>query len=285
MSEVELPELTIGKYKQPDVTIQYGKNPEELIEAKKSGVLYQAKKDDFLFKLNTVGSYRVQDGTTITIERQAWATDEEIRLFLLGSAFGALIQQRGLLPFHSSTVVKDNEAYVIGGMSGAGKSSLAATLVRNGFALLADDISVFNFINNQPVVYPGIPHLKLWEDVLLELEEDISNFPKVRPQILKYRKPMVSEFLNAPIPLSKIIILRTKNTPGFEHLLIRGSEKFNVLKNNTYRYQYLEGLDKTANHFKLISSIADNCEVYRLERPSNPLRLNELAGYFIEHLI
>jgi hypothetical protein len=283
-SELEIPELPSALFDRPDVRITLGTNPEQLPDPVGSGVLYQAKKDDLLFRLKTVGSYRVQHGNTITVERLNNATDEEVRLFLLGSAFGAMIHQREMLPFHGSTVVKNGGAWVIGGSSGAGKSSLAATLVRRGFDLLADDISVIKMEASQPVVYPGIPHLKLWEDVMKKLEEDLSLYPKVRPQLLKYRKPAGKEFINAPTPLHGIVILGTMNNPGFELKTIKGVEKFNLLKNNTYRYQYLNGLEKTVQHFRLATALASSCKLYQLKRPSSPLLLEELAEYFITEL-
>jgi len=284
-SEIELPELPPGNFSTHDVEIQWGNNPGELTDVKGRGVLYQAKKNDFLFRLNSVGSFRVQHGSSITVEKLDSATDEEIRLFLLGSAFGAMIHQREMLPFHGSTVVKDGNAYVIGGSSGAGKSSLAATLVKMGFYLLADDISVIKTEAGQPVVYPGIPHLKLWEDVMKKLEEDVAQYPKVRPQILKYRKPAGKEFINNSTPLHSIVILNSKNTPGFEIKAVKGVEKFNLLKNNTYRYQYLPGLEKTVEHFRMATELAGACKVFQLKRPTSPLLLEELANYFIEEVV
>ncbi|MCF8346878.1 MAG: hypothetical protein K9G38_06670 [Bacteroidales bacterium] len=284
-SDFEIPELPEKKFDTADVEISYGENPVALTNPRGKGVLYQAKKDDFLFRLDTVGSYRVQEGNKITVERLNSATDEEIRLFLLGSAFGAMIQQRDLLPFHGSTVVKDNKAYVIGGVSGAGKSSLAATLVKRGYSLLADDISVIRTNKEKVMVCPGIPHLKLWEDVMKKLEEDLTLYPKVRPQLLKYRKPAGPEFTNQSTELHSIHVLSSKNTPGFETEAVKGVEKFNLLKNNTYRYQYLDGLEKTVHHFRLTTDIAARSRVYRLKRPSSPLLLNELADYFEEEIV
>lgn len=284
-SEIELPELPAGNFKTHDVEIQWGENPEELHDAIGSGVLYQAKKDDFLFRLNTVGSYRVQKGNSITVERLNSATDEEIRLFLLGSAFGAMIHQRELLPFHGSTVVKNGIAYVIGGTSGAGKSSLAATLVKKGFFLLSDDISVISTEGGKPTVHPGIPHLKLWHDVMAKLEEDVTLYPKVRPQLLKYRKPAGEEFINKSTPIRSIVILNSKNTAGFEIQPVKGVEKFSLLKNNTYRYQYLPGLEKTVQHFRLATELAGACKVFQLKRPNSPLLLEELADYFAKEIV
>lgn len=284
-SEIELPELQEKAFSRADISIRWGQNPDNLPNPIKSGAMYQAGRDDFLFRLNSVGSYRVKKGSLITVNRLNEATDEEVRLFLFGSAFGALIHQRGLLALHSSAVVKDGKAYLISGISGAGKSSLAAILMNRNFSFLADDISVIDIEDGNPVVYPGIPHLKLWKDVIKKMGEEDAGFPPVREQILKYRKPAGSEFADKKTHIDKIIILSYKNSSGFEINEIKGADKFNHLKNNTYRLQYLIGLEKTKHHFKLVTQLANTCPMYHVLRPTSPLLLNELADFVEQKLI
>jgi hypothetical protein len=277
-SEIELPELIRSEFEITDVEIFLDQVPDDLPGYKSKGVLYKAKSGMFLFKLDTVGKYLVENGKTIRIERLNNSTDSELRLFLLGSAFGALVHQRELLPFHGSTVVKDGRAIIISGNSGAGKSTLAAILVKRGYHLLADDISVIDFRENETVVYPGIPHLKLWEDVLRKMGEK-PEYDKVRPQLLKYRKPVMGFLANEPVVADKIIVLGTKNSEGFEAKQVKGIEKFNMLKNNTYRFQFVEGLGMMKRHFEMVSHLAGSLEVWQVKRPSSPLLLEELGDF------
>ncbi len=79
-----------------DVKIMFGMVPEELTNPKKTGVLYQTKQNDFIYSLQNVSRYRVQNGDTITIQPNQKATQDEIRLFLMGSTIG-LLHQRGVL--------------------------------------------------------------------------------------------------------------------------------------------------------------------------------------------
>ena len=277
----ELPELMKFDFGIPDVSVSFDRVPDELEDYKSKGVLYKAKPGAFLFKLDTVGKFLVENGESIKIERLNDSTDEELRLFLLGSAFGALLHQREMLPFHGSTVVKDGRAVVISGNSGAGKSTLAAVLVKRGYHLLADDVSVMNFKDKEAIIYPGIPHLKLWEDVLKKMGEP-TDYEKVRPQLLKYRKPVQDSIIDEAIRAEKIIILGTKNSEGFESKQVKGIEKFNMLKNNTYRFQFVEGLGVTKKHFEMVSRLAGSVEVWQVRRPSSPLLLEELADYVEE---
>jgi len=276
-SELELPELYPGTFNEPDVKIYWGKNPLQLEKVKDSGVLFQASPEEFLFRLDSVASYYVTNGKTIRIERLSSSTDEEVRLFLLGSAFGALLQQKGLLPFHGSTVVKEGKGIIIGGSSGSGKSSLAANLISKNYKLLSDDISVIQSTDNGLLIYPGIPHLKLWHDIMLHLNIEPDKYDLVRPQILKYKKTVNKKFYNKPVVPGKIIILKAKNSEGITTKLLQGIQKFNALKDNTYRVQFIEGLDKIERHFRLISQLAGTVPVYEVNRPFSPILLDELT--------
>ncbi|MGC9344923.1 MAG: HPr kinase/phosphorylase [Bacteroidales bacterium] len=284
LSEPELPELKAADFDRPDVKVLFSEVADDLPGYTSKGPLYKAKPGKFLFKLDTVGKYWVENGGLIKIERLNNSTDEEIRLFLLGSAFGALIHQRKMLPFHGSTVEKDGKAIIISGNSGAGKSTLAAVLIQRGYRLVADDISVIDFEEDSPIVYPGTPHLKLWQDVLKKLG-DKEDYEKVRPQLLKFRKPVENALAKDPVQAEIIVVLGTKNSLGYEHKDIKGMEKFNVLKNNTYRFQFVEGLGTVQPHFQMVSRLAGKTRVIQVKRPSSPLMLNELADYFEEKVL
>jgi len=66
-----------------------------------------------------------------------------VRLYLLGSAWGALCYQRDLLVLHASAVRVDGRAVAFCGRPGMGKSTLAAWLAESGHALVSDDLARF----------------------------------------------------------------------------------------------------------------------------------------------
>ena len=97
----------------PDVVIAYGKTPESLSDAKVSGVRYQAGPGEFLLQVDNVARYYVSNGGHILIERDPDAADEEILLFLMGSAMGAILHQRKFLPLHGSSIEIDGELTIV----------------------------------------------------------------------------------------------------------------------------------------------------------------------------
>jgi len=283
-SELELPELTPEHNTDADVDIVFGEVPEHLPEIRGSGVLYEAAYNDFLFKFEGLGRYRVQNGNRIIIQPEKNALPEEIRLFLLGSNIGALLHQRGMLTMHGSAVSDGTITTILTGKSGAGKSSMAAGLQQLGYSVIADDISVICQNENQEFyVEKGIPHIKLWKDVLTHLNEPL-DIEKVRPQLEKYRKPVAIQD-EKRTGISKIVLLTSSNASEFNYSKILGGEKFQVLRNNTYRLHFIDKLNQTKTHFQSISRLINTLQMFRADRPHSPLKVCEFANYVSENIL
>ncbi len=118
-SEIDLPELTPCAIEaEPEVTIRLSD-----IGADVSAPGLHAVDGDLVFVAEDVARYRIAAGRTIVVERLPNSPARNVRLFLLGSAFGALLHQRGLLPLHANAVEIGGKAVAFMGESGAGKSN------------------------------------------------------------------------------------------------------------------------------------------------------------------
>ena len=274
---MELPELTRVQNIKVDVSIGFGKVPEHLPEVRGSGILFEAALNDFLFKFEGIGRYRVQDGNRIIIQPEREALPAEIRLVLLGSSIGALLHQRGMLAIHGSAITDGKHTTILSGQSGVGKSTLAAGLLELGYTVIADDISVIGQNGKHFIVESGIPHLKLWKDVLVNLNK-ADDFSKVRPQLEKYRIP-IPVLEEDPPGLSKIIILSPSNSKDFSYSEILGRDKFHELRNNTYRLQFIDKMNQTEVHFRNLSQLVNSIQMFHVNRPRDPLNILEFAKY------
>ena len=282
-SELELPELTRVQNIKVDVSIDFGKVPEHLPEVRGSGVLFEAAENDFLFKFEGIGRYRVQNGSRIIVQSEKEALPEELRLVLLGSSIGALLHQRGMLTIHGSAITDGKQTVILSGQSGVGKSTLAAGLHELGYSLIADDISVISQNDKQHfIVEGGIPHIKLWKDVLLHLNK-YGDLSKVRPQLEKYRVPTPLMEEESP-GLSKIVILSPSNSKDYSYSEILGREKFHLLRNNTYRLQFIDKMNQTEAHFRNLSKVVNSMQMFYANRPHDPLNILEFAKYISEFI-
>jgi hypothetical protein len=181
-----LPEL------EPDIVIEYGKTPEALTNPKFKGMRFQAGPGEFLMRVDGVATYYVQDGRCITIMPEAGAGDDDILIFLMGSAMGALLHQRNIFVLYASAIEVNGESVVFSGPSSIGKSTLAAGFHQRGYPFLADDLCAISTVNGHPAVIPGFPRLKLWADVLKKLNTEKDKLKSIRSgmDIEKYFLPI-----------------------------------------------------------------------------------------------
>lgn len=278
-SDFPIPELLPGNPAyECQVCIQISKVPDSLPNATFSGVRFQGSTNEFLLRVDKVALYLVKNGNTILIDPAKNASEKDIRLFLLGSAIGALIHQRGLLPFHGSSVIIHHQVVIFTGASGAGKSTLAASFIKKGFPIIADDVCVITLDDtSNPLVHPGYPQMKLWADSLEKTGHKNHALIHVREGIKKFNLPVHPNFHTKPEILNGIYIIAAKNTEGLKMETLKGIEKFNAIKNNTYRLNYIKGTGTTPSHFKHIEAMARLCFVKKIERPAKGFHLSDLT--------
>jgi hypothetical protein len=270
-SEISLPELAVAEpaAREPDVCVELGPVPEKLSGASSTSSVTEISQDDVLIKVPGVARYRAQSGQRIRIEPMPGARASDLRLFLLGSALGAIYFQRGDFPLHASVVVVRGAAVAFTGGSGAGKSTMAAWLHAQGFPLLCDDVCVVRFDSDgKPVAYPGFPRLKLWKDTLTAFEIDAGKLLRDYSRADKYHLPIAARFRDKPVPLKHILALQFSEAETAPRVTdVRPSEAVMLLRDNTYRFQYISGMGLTRKHFLDCTRLARTTRIQRLVRP------------------
>ena len=140
-------DLDLGAFMEPwlrvsgaDVTVRRGGVPTALPDPEAEGVVWQHAGRRTLLRAPSGVRFLIEDGRTVRYEPERGARESDVRAVLLGAAWAVLGWQRGLLPLHASSVVRDGNLHAFVGGPGAGKSTLAAGLARHGCALFTDDI-------------------------------------------------------------------------------------------------------------------------------------------------
>jgi hypothetical protein len=134
--------------------------PETIADASPFGQYCWVAPTEYLLAIPHVGRFHVAHGNKVRVEIAPDAPAADLSTYLLGSVFGALCHQNGLLPLHASAVLLGGAATAFLGQSGAGKSTLAACLKDRGHPVVSDDICV---LTGDPVrVIPVAGWLKLW---------------------------------------------------------------------------------------------------------------------------
>jgi hypothetical protein len=276
-SSIEIPEL-VQTEGDPDVTVSMGRVPDFLGSPTRTGARYQTGPGQFLYRIDNIAKYLVSGGSEVIIETYPGVEDNSIRTFLLGSVFAALLHQREMLPLHGSSIRVGDRCVIFSGLSGSGKSTTARAFINRGYRLNADDVSVIS-INREgiPIVYPEYPRLKLWKDVLKREGENPESYIRVRRVLEKFSVPAGEQFNHRALPLEKIYILSPYNKSNIEISPVKGMEKFNKLKQLTYRYKFTKGLETEVFHFKTAANVCNIVPFSLVERPLKPFLLRDLA--------
>jgi hypothetical protein len=263
-----------------DVRIRYGAVPDSLPGAAMIRVCTQTRPGQFLLALDRVAKYLVEDGTRITIEPAPGVTDDEVRLFLMGAVWSALLLQRGLLPLHGSAIRVKDGAVVFAGPSGNGKSTLTAALMERGYPLIADELCALAVKENSPpVLLPGFPQILLWADSLRKLEKDMRHLAPVRPGLGKYVVPLENDTVGAPLPVERLYVMAVGNKPSFRIKPLQGRNRIHAVIECTYRVKHVAGHGLSTSHFKQCCDTARHIDVKRLERPLIPFDLERLVNH------
>lgn len=283
-SDFEIPEFTPTQETRPDIRISVGPAPDGIPSPSSQGVLFQGSSSEFLLKVPNAGKIFVANGDTICVDKNSGAPWDDIRVFMLSSGMGALLHQRELLPMHASAIDLNGRVAMFMGNSGVGKSTLAAAFSKRGAHILADDISLIRHTEENSLLVPAFPQVKLWEDSLKKLEDNPQDLKKVRAELGKYWKTITERFQDQPKPVTMAFLLSPVNTNEFSINRLKGIEKFNVLKNNTYKFRFIHGSGLEKNHFGNISRLANNVAVFKTERPSGGFELDKLVDLLLEQM-
>jgi hypothetical protein len=275
-ADLECPELPTrpADTGNPDVTIRLLAPTAETPESLESGS-YEVQPRLFRLAVPGVAVYRVEEGRRIFIAPLPDVPPGELRLYLLGSAMGALLYQRGLFPLHGSAVETRWGAMIFVGAQGIGKSTLAAEFHRKGYRLLSDDVCAVAATPEGLQVLPALAQFRLCEDAYQRLGAP----QDARFEVDKYVVPMGEGYCPHPVPLTAIHVLadQESGTPGFE--VLRGFDRVQRLLENLYRPHYLKGQNTQGDLMRMASRIAEKSTMAAVTRRRDPEAIEELAGF------
>jgi len=232
-----------------------------------SGAYWQMNHDEFAMQVEGVCSFFACNGIEVEVAPVSGADQAAIELYLNGSVYGAILHQRKIIPLHGSSFLLGGKGVLVCGESGSGKSSLTAAFVLDGAGFLTDDVTPLVERNGEMFIWAVSDRIKLWEDSLRQLDADRTSLSTVYPGMEKYYYPVgssVQEFFR----LDEIFVIEISDG---ESVVIRetdGPEKFEVIRNQIYRYEFLTGMPENEQvFFRTLLGICSNIPLIRILRP------------------
>jgi hypothetical protein len=241
--------------------------------------------DGLLFSIKDIASFLISKKGMITIDSfsQKLELTESI---LLGPVMTAFLIMRGFHVLNGVTLMKNDRAFLFTGISGVGKSSIAAALSIRGYTVLSDQICALEVSNDDALAMTAKPNLKLWKDCLEQLNIESTKLQKVREELNKYYYPIVHKEIAESYPLDAVFELQIspkwgKNIATIEQEVL---QTFNVVSQNSVWKDLYQELGFQSNTFKKISMMSSTVVCKKISRPYALYNIVELAD-FIENQI
>lgn len=242
-----------------------------------------AAPQDFTFRPLPGLAFRIRDGGEIALARPPGIADSDVQTFLLGSAWGVLSHQRGLLPLHCSAVGLDGRAFAFTGPSGAGKSTLAAGLSVHGFAHVCDDVCILDPADADMAVQPMPKALKLRRDAAAALGLPCGSVISTLVEKYTVAPPRVA--FCAPLRLAALYVLQESGSDAPAITELRGgAAQFRALHGAIYRREWLSLLREQGALFSDLAALARRIRLFRFSRPRDFRRFAEGAALLGEHI-
>ena len=270
-SQLRLPELAAlpgTPDASCDLTIRSASLPASLPGTDAPSGRLQVVGDQALLTVDKVARFGIRGGREIAVDPFPDASERNVRLFLLGSAFGVLCHQRGLMPLHANAIVVNGQAIAFAGRTGIGKSTLAAHFQAEGYDVLCDDVCVISFDDSgRPLAWPGLPRLKLWRDSAETFGHDSDKLERAVDGFDKFHVPLAATAAAGPYPLARVYILGDPADGGETSIdRLTALEAVRSIVTNTYRKIYLRPMGLTRANLLQAAALVQRADVFSARR-------------------
>lgn len=289
VSELPLPGLTISNGKIEvgnEIVIRRARVPTSLSVVHKSFPDGQCNETELLLDVPAVARYLLRGGNEIIVDDNGASSYGDVCAYLLGTVFGALCHQRGIVPLHASVINVSEGCVAFVGESGAGKSTLAAALAACGHQVIADDVCFLRVGVKDLRAWPGVNRIRLWEDAIAALG---CEGPGIERELRGYNKYLIP-IHPSPCPtesrnLRRVYQLRAMSNgvnPNIQPL--HGAAVIEILMQNVYRLELAEYMGQKPAAFRVCAAVARNVPVFRFNRPMGFDVLQQGIDFLEAHL-
>lgn len=283
-SWMPLPELDPGRGGTVDVNIVRASVPPAA--GTDTDVGFHANlPDGCMLEIAHCARFAVTGGNTVAVELLGDPAPQFVRLYLLGSVFGALAHQRSLVPLHAGAIALGGGAVALVGRSGAGKSTLTALLADAGAqAFLCDDVCPLTVSDDgDAMAWPGVARVRLSEEAWAVVGGTGNGFEDQDPFGKRARPPPWPR-PHAALPLQALLVLGTQpsvTTPRLRPATPR--ELLAALLEHTYRPGFMPSARRAA-HLRACAALARRLPAWHLTRTWGLARARSDASGLLEAL-
>ncbi len=235
----------------------------------------------FLVSFDSLAQFLIApDDRSVTIfDVASIATSADLDHLLYDHVAPRLVAEQGALVLHGSAVEIDGALAVFLGETGAGKSTLAASLHNAGYRLHGDDAVVIEMRDGRYVGRAVYPSLRLYPETIAAVLGNQIPTTQMAHYSDKLRVTLseaTSNDIAAPAPIAALFLLSGEDSDlSPEALEMRPSEACMALVGQSFTLDP-GNAGKAADRLQKISALGDTVPIYRLTYPRDFGRFKEL---------
>jgi hypothetical protein len=214
----------------------------------------------------------------------------QVEMWLVGTVLALWLEQKGIPVMHASAVIVDNRAVAFPASSTAGKSSLAAALMRGGYPLLTDNVLPITRCGETCIGQPGYPQMRLWPDQAEHFLGRFEDLELVHPEASKRTVPVGSEglgvFCDVSQPLSCLYIPHRRDAEadgtGIEITPVSPRDATIELVRHSFLTRLLTAMGLQPQRLHSLAQIARQVPMRRVVYPSGLEHLSQVCEAILE---
>lgn len=278
-SELELEAGYPVEAGESDVLVRMIRNEETMPE------LHIVDRDYGVVRLVDETLFWIKSGNEIIMKANEHTDWLKALQYLVTECLPAILFQRGIFTIHGSCVEYNNEALVITGFSGSGKSSLASEFLNSGCRLIADDTVGIDIASDGIYATPAFPQRKLVGDMVDKLGLNRDELIDLREEIPKYALNLGDNYCSEPKKFRALV--QVYKYPGDKVVIneITGAAKLKFLMETSYEYMLYANSRLQKKDIEDMVKICNAVEFYAVLRPENGYTTEKQMNAIISKLL
>jgi len=216
-----------------------------------------------------------RNGTEIICMPRPGIPEDTIQHLLLDQVLPLVVNLRGGEALHASAVLASQGVVAFAGSAGSGKSTVAGSLVKEGFPFVSDDCLTLSNKGLDIYAIPAYPWLRLWDDAQEHLFGENGKIESVAHYTRKLRVDIEDKpesYSTEPKPLRRLYdIVHSPEMEGRSDIVIgklSGRDSFMALVRCAFRLDITDRQMLT-RQFQFLKRVASAVSVRRLTFPRN----------------
>ena len=257
-------DLIIQNHQRSDVTIKLSDHfLPEFEKYKDKNFIFSNSRIKFKTE---ICAFLIEEGTRIYFAPLKETSNYMLSAYIIGWCMCYLMYQRNKLGIHCSALSYKDQAFLVSGNSGAGKSTTAMSLAKKGYKFLTDDLA-FISSDNDFIIYPALPLQKICSDKIgtIKNKENLIFIDELKG---KYALIDKKSFDDSPKKVTTLFKLETsKAITKVKHDLITGFQSLSLLLDSLYMVSFFRETSFPVSVKSECLKLASKIRVINIQRP------------------